>query len=419
MSFQIIGSVDKNRLFCSGSFTKLLTTYVVLSHLSEKYHLTDIVDEISFLDSLCHNTTSKKFLTLFQKIIGSQFTIRDLCSFYSGLPYTFDVSEAELQRVDRGEPFKHHSILDEETFLEYCTNQITPVYTNRCKFHYSEVAIIFLGYFIEKVYEIKIEDLFNRYIIEKLHLKDSLFSRKRVANLYCQDLSDEYDYPSIAILDHGYFCYSNGFFTTLNEMKTLLDHLVNAPVFHYMTNIQNARAASNRLLNGLTVELRLVNDDIVYGYEGLSFSGCNIWAYSTKKRQGFLTFSNNEEEAYQIYDQFNYDIFDKVPAHTEQIYKNFIKNYAYQIIEKEIPLLYRGRYQRVNINEKKLENIFIVSDNSIIIRNPEEIKYDIIYVNGDYRIKCKDGVHGLKVGFLESKQGNHYMSFDGTLYKKL
>src|SRR5205085_6588951 len=115
------------------------------------------------------------------------------------------------------------------------------------------------------------------------------------------------------ILDHGYFCYSNGFYTTLNDMKILLENFFNNAVFKYMTDIKQARAASNRIMNGLTVELRVVDDDILYGYEGLSFSGCNNWTYSTKYQKGFLTLTNDEEKAYDIYNQFGYAVFDKAP----------------------------------------------------------------------------------------------------------
>lgn len=419
MSIHIVGSVDKNRLYCAGSFTKLLTTYVSLSLLSEKYNLKNSLDDENFLDAICTNSSSQEFLHIFQKIIGGKFTIRDICSYYAGLPYTFDLSEAELENVDSGHPFKHHSILDEKTFLFMCRNKIAPVYPNRCKFHYSELSIIFLGYIIEKIYNIKIEDLYEKYVFNKFKLENSLFSRTRIENAYCQDLSDKYDYPSIAILDHGYFCYSNGYYTTLNDMKLLIENLLKEPVFSYMVDIKNARAASNRILNGLTVELRIVNDDIIYGYEGLSYSGCNIWAYSTKQKQGYITFSDSEEDAYKIYDELGYSIFDKVPDYTQKIYENFIKNYHNVITEKSIPTEYQGNYQRVQINEKILDQIFVLADHFMIIRNPDEVRYEIIYVNNDYRIKGKDNVHGAKIELYKAKSGHHYMLYDGTLYKKM
>jgi CubicO group peptidase (beta-lactamase class C family) len=330
------------------------------------------------------------------------------------------VSENELDQIELGHPFKHHSILDEEKFLAMCNTCITPLYTNRCKFHYSEISIIFLGYLIEKIYNINIEDLYQQYVLKKLHLNQSLFSRKRVPHLYCQDLSDKYDYPSVAILDHGYFCYSNGFFTTLNDMKTLLENLLHEPIFHIMTDMTYARAASNTIMNGLTIEIRRVNDDVIYGYEGLSFSGCNIWAYSTKHKQGFLTFTNDEEAAYPIiYDNWNYTVFDKAIDHSQQIYRNFLKNYPDDSATIEIPAKYQGQYHRVNLNETSLAMIFQVGNDFIVIRNPDEIKYDIMAVNGVYHIKGKDAVHGAKVGFVQSKQGNCYMYHDGTLYKKI
>lgn len=420
MSIDIIGTNDIDRVYCAGSFTKFLTTFVVLSLLAEKYALDAILDDDQFLDTICTNKESKEFLSLFQNIIGSQFSIRDLCSYYSGLPYTFDLSDEELARVEAGYPFKHHSIPDETTFLYMCKNKITPVYTNRCKFHYSEIAIIFLGYLIEKIYHTKMENLYQQHLVDKFQLKSSTFSRKMTDNVYIQDLSNEYDYPSIAILDHGYFCYSNGYYTTLNDLKKLLEQILDDPVFKQMTNIKKARAASNRLLNGLAVEIRLVDDDIIYGYEGLSFSGCNIWAYSTKHKQGLITFSNSEEEVYNtIYDTWNYSTFDKVPDYSQQIYSEFIKHYPFNDKNTAIPLEFQGDYHRVNINEKTLNDVFLVGDHFMVIRNPEMIRYDIVFANHHYCVKGKDGIHGGKVGFYTAISGNKYMLYDGTLYKKL
>ena len=57
------------------------------------------------------------------------------------------------------------------------------------------------------------------------------------------------------------------------------------------------------------------------------------------------------------------------------------------------------------INEKTLDIHFKVGKNFIIIRNPDEIKYDVIYVKDTYRIKNKDGVYGAKVGFISSDKG--------------
>ena len=420
MTIQIVGSFDKDKIYCTGSLTKLLTTYVSLSLLSEKYDLTKIIDDDNFLNTLCANNSSKEFLTHFQSLIGSPFSIHDIFSYYAGLPYTFNPSTEEIEKVDSGHAFKHHSIPDEKTFLYMCQNNITPVYKNRCKFHYSEISIIFLGYLLEKTYGIKIEELYSKYIIDKFNLTKSTFSRIRVKNVYTQDLSDRYDYPSIAIVDHGYFCYSNGFYTTLHDMKTILENFLHEPVFNFMTNISYARAASNRLMNGLTVELRLVDDDLIYGYEGLSFSGCNLWAYSTKNKQGYVTFNNSEEEVYKIiYDElFRYTHFDAVPKSTQTFYKNFINSYHGPFEKKDTPLAYQGHYKRVKINEKILEDVFTVGKDFIIIRNPEEIKYDVICINGIYRIKGKDNIHGSKVGFYPSKNNNHYLFYDGILYKK-
>ena len=49
------------------------------------------------------------------------------------------------------------------------------------------------------------EDIFQEFVVDKFKLPNSYFSRKRAEDVYCQDLSDHYDYPSIAILDHGFF----------------------------------------------------------------------------------------------------------------------------------------------------------------------------------------------------------------------
>ncbi len=421
MTIQIIGSFDPNKLYCTGSLTKLLTTYVSLSLLSEKYDLQKIIDDNNFLDTLIANEKTRDFLQLFQRLIGGKFSLHDLCSYYSGLPYTFDVSAAEIENVEAGNPFKHHSIPDEKTFLFMCKHEITPVYRNQCKFHYSEVAIIFLGYFLENVYQVKMEDLYQKYIVNKFNLKRSQFSRVMVDGVFVQDLTGEYDYPAIAIMNHGYFGYSNGFYTTLNEMKTLLENILVEPVFKLMTDMKYARAASGRLMNGLTIELRKVNDDIIYGYEGLSFSGCNLWAYSTKNKTGYLTFHNSEEEVYKIiYDELlKYPKFDATPEYTQEIYKNFLKNYHEHDEKKDIPVEYQGNYHRVRINEKNLSDVFVVGANFIVIRNPEEVKYDVVCVDGVYRVKGKDGIHGAKVGLRQATSGHRYMYYDGTLYKKI
>lgn len=53
MSFHIVGDVDKDRLYCAGSFTKCLTAYVSLSFLAEKFNLANVLDDENFLDTLC------------------------------------------------------------------------------------------------------------------------------------------------------------------------------------------------------------------------------------------------------------------------------------------------------------------------------------------------------------------------------
>jgi CubicO group peptidase (beta-lactamase class C family) len=421
MPIHVIGSFNQNKLYCAGSLTKLLTTFVCLSLLAEDYDLKIVVDDETFLTSVCQkNPKAQAFLKLFQSLIGGPFTIRDLCSYYSGLTYTFDLSETELKSVEAGHPFKHHHIPDEASFLDRCQQSITPLYQNRCKFHYSELGLLFLGYFIEQIYSLSMEELYSRYLIKKFTLKASQFSRKRPPGVFIQDLSPKYDYPSIAILDHGYFCYSNGYFTTLQDMKILLEKLLKEPVFHYMTDLSQARAASNRILNGLAVELRLVGDDIIYGYEGLSYSGCNIWAYSTQKQEGYITFSNDEEKIYDdLYSQFPYHDFDSAPAHTQAIYSHFLKNYRLSPSETATPEDFQGRYQRVKINDKELATVFHLGKDYLIIRNPDEIKYELVYFNQQYRIKGKDKVPGTCVSLYTAKSGNRYLLFDGTLYKRL
>jgi hypothetical protein len=84
-----IGNFDRNQLFCAGSISKMLTTFVVLSFLSTKFPLEDILDEEQFLDRICVGRPVMDFLQMFQKKIGGPFTLRDLCTFHTGLPYTF------------------------------------------------------------------------------------------------------------------------------------------------------------------------------------------------------------------------------------------------------------------------------------------------------------------------------------------
>lgn len=418
----IIGDVDPNRLFCGGSQTKLMTTFVCLSRLAQDYDLQKILDDDYFFEQACKHAKAKSFLSLCQRVIGSRFTLRDLCTFYAGLPYTFDLSQDELMQVEEGLPFKHHTILDEETFWYRSEHLVTPVYGNRCKFHYSEISIIFLGYLLENIYDINIEDLYQEYIINKFNLKSSIFSRIRPKSVYCQDLSDHYDYPAIAILDHGYFCYSNGFYTTLEELRIIICNLLENKVFKEIVNIKSARAASNRLLNGLTIEMRLVDDDIIYGYEGLSFSGCNIWAYSTKQQQGYLTFTNDEDQVYDyLYSHFGYKEFDIVPKHTQQIYSRFIKTYqlANDNSMLTIPEQFQGKYHRVRINQKSLDIDFELGKNFMTIRYPTMVTYDTVFARGHYCIKCKDGIHGAKIGLYHAKNGHCYFLYDGILYRRV
>jgi len=135
----------------------------------------------------------------------------------------------------------------------------------------------------------------------------------------------------------------------------------------------------------------------------------------------YITFSNNEETIYDVvYGQLGYTEFDKVPQHAQVDYARFLENYDYTAIEeKNVPEAFQGNYHRVKINKKDLPDVFVVGNNFMIIRNPEKIKYDIIYFNNQYRIKNKDQVHGARVGFYSAKSNNKYMLYDGTLYKKM
>jgi CubicO group peptidase (beta-lactamase class C family) len=418
--FEILGEVDHHRLYCTASFSKMMTTFVCLSHFAEKYDLNAILDDDDFLSRVCVNLRAREFLAIFENAIGGKFSLRDVCTYYNGLPYTFDLAQDELNQVEQGNPLKHHHIMDEAVFLDRCRHLITQMDPNRCKFHYSELAIIFLGYVTEQIDSVRMEDLYHKHVINAFGLTESMFSRVRPAHVHIEDFSKEYDYPSIAITDHGYFCYSNGFFTTLHDQKKLLEHMLETSVFKHMTNLEKARAASRTLMNGLTIEIRMVQDDVLYGYEGLSYSGCNIWAYSTKHKKGYLTSINSEEKAYDvIYGKFGYDKFDAVPQHTEKLYHEFLETHHYEYELKPIPSDYVGEYLRVNINDSALELIFTVAEHHIIIRNPEMVKYDVLYDHGIYRISCKDHMHGVKVGFYQAESGHHYMCFDGTLYRKI
>lgn len=421
MTMTIIGNSNRNTLYCTGSFTKMLTTFVCLSKYAQMYNLEDILDDDHFFEQVATNPQARNFLHLFQKLIGSEFSLHDICSYYAGLPYTFDISDDEINLVENNHPLKHHSVMDEKKFLDLCQHNITPVYKNRCKFHYSEISIIFLGYITEKIFNTSIEELYKEFLLDKFYLSDSLFSRTKPAHVRTIDFSSKYDYPAIAIQDHGYFCYSNGFYTTLNDQKKLLENIFLEPVFKFMSDIKHARAASNRLMNGLTLEIRQADNDVIIGYEGLSYSGCNIWAYSYQRDQGYLTFIDSEEDAYTvIYDeQFGYHDFDKVPLYTQTAYNNFIKHYDHAYEDRDIPHEYQGNYHRVNINDFNLTETFIVGKNFITIRNPDMITYPVIYFDHHYCIKNKDNVHGSKVGFHTARSGNKYMFFDGNLYRMI
>lgn len=421
MTIEIIGSVDKNRLYCAGSFSKLLTTFITLTLLSEKYTLTEILDDEDFFDRIAVNEEARDFLDIFQQTIGSRFTLHDVCSFYTGMPYTFNVSAEEIESVDAGNPYKHHCLLNKETFINDCKHEITQVYPNRSKFNYSELSIIFLGYFFEKVYATTFEELYQKYVINRFNLTDSYFSRMRIERAYTQDLSDSYDLASIAVRDHGYFCYSNGFYTTLSDTKKLLESLLQSPVFQLMTDVSIARAASNRLMNGLTVELRVHEDDLIIGYDGLSYSGCNLWAYSTKQKKGYLTFNDNGDLADQIiFQRLGYDAFDKVPPHSQQYYHAFLAGYDFSKLQyKDLPQAFEGNYHRVRINNYVLNVIFPVTVHTIEFTHDDKVKYDIVYVDDVYRIKAKDGIAGDMIGLHVAKSNNKYISYGGVLLKKM
>lgn len=419
MTIEILGDDDPEKLYCTGSFTKMMTTFVCLSLLAENHDLNAIVDDEGFLDIMCNSEASTNFLRIFQKHIGSRFTLRDLCTHYTGLPYTFELTDDELEEVENGKPFKHQSIIDEDIFLMMCRDSISPIYKDRSKFHYSELNIIFLGYFIEKIYNTSMEVLYEKYVIRKFQLQSSLFSRTLPPAAFCEDLSDRYDYPSIGIVNHGYFCYSNGFYTTLNDHKIIIECLLNEPVFQFMTDVTHARAASHRLMNGMSVEIRTANDDILIGYEGLSFSGCNIWAYSIAKQQGYITLSNDEDAVYDvIYGKLGYHEFDAVPNYTEDDYHYFITHYHDVTQDKPIPQDYIGSYHRVDINSTTITIIFTVGSNFIVIRNPEEIRYEVVCIHDKYYVRGKDHIHGSRVSLYQAKSGNRYMLYDGTLYRK-
>lgn len=423
MNIRILGDFNPDQLYCAGSVTKFMTTYVVLSFLASKNHdLDKILDDEDFLDSIAFNAEAKAFLTNFQNIIGSQFTLRDLCTYYAGLPYTFDPTDESIENVDAGNPFKHHQLPDEETFLKLCREKVKSVYPNRSNYHYSELSIIFMSYFIEKAYSVKMEDLYDNFIIKNFKVKQSCLSRTRPNNVYIQDLSDKYDYAAVAVQDHGFFCYSNGFYTTLNELRVILEGILQDPVYqHHIANIEKARHACDDIISGMAVELRVKGDDIVVGYEGLSFSGCNIWSFSNKLQQGYVTFCDDEEAAYQlIYAKFGYEDFDPAPASTRQ-YSEFYKN-AYPGVQEncDVPVEYQGKYQRVRINDIELPSLTVLGNHYLTIRDPEETTYTLTHQkNSGYHIEGDDGIPDSRVGLIQSHAGNRFMFYNGSLYKRV
>ncbi len=153
---------------------------------------------------------ARDFLSIFEKTIGSRFSLRDVCSYYNGLPYTFDLAPEEWRWLRRVFHSSITALWNEDVFLDRCRHLITHMDPNRCKFHYSELAIIFLGNhgnrLIRSGWKIS-----SKHVIDAFGLTESLFSRVRPAACVYRGLSKEYDYPSIAILDHGYFVIAMDF----------------------------------------------------------------------------------------------------------------------------------------------------------------------------------------------------------------
>jgi hypothetical protein len=46
------------------------------------------------------------------------------------------------------------------------------------------------------------------------------------------------------------------------------------------------------MLNGLSIRLKVVGDDVICSYDGLSFSGPNVFIYSTKWNR-YMFYSGN------------------------------------------------------------------------------------------------------------------------------
>lgn len=53
------------------------------------------------------------------------------------------------------------------------------------------------------------------------------------------------------------------------------------------------------------------------------------------------------------------------------------------------------------------------------IRYPTETTYDVVFVNGDYRIKCKDGIHDATIRFVSSEKRRSFFLFDGIVYRRI
>jgi hypothetical protein len=107
-----------------------------------------------------------------------------------------------------------------------------------------------------------------------------------------------------------------------------------------------------------------------------------------------------------------------VPDHTQAFYKAFLAHYQFDYEIKDFPSDYQGKYKRVIINDKILDVPFLLGNHFMIIRNPDEIRFDIVFYKHEYRIKCKDNVHGSRVGLYQAESGNRYMFFDGNLYRR-
>lgn len=426
-TIKVIGEFDRKQQFCAGSVSKMLTTFVVLSYLSTKFpndELEKILDDEAFLDKICSGKPVHGFLKLLQGKIGSSFTLRDLCTFHTGLPYTFNPTMAELDGVVSGERFTHQSVMDEAAFISLCENNITMIYRNRQKFHYSEISIMALGYLIENAYGVKIENLYQHFLVNKFKLsQQSRISRVRPDDAYYNpNMSQAYDYACVALQNHGYFCYGNGFYTTLEDLEVLLGKINSDRVFQLMVDVKNARRAESTVMNGLTVELRQVGDDLVYGYEGMSFSGCTTMAFSTMQQTWCVTFGENAEEDYHaVCSGLGYqdDSWKEIPESANIFYNNLTHNYPV-LSEAAIPLEYQGIYRRVKLNDgQELENVSVLGNNFLTIRDPDEVTYDLVKVNDEYHIKGDDNVVDSRVGLYTVNGSNRFLFYIGNLYKRV